>query len=268
MGKEVGKLNFVSAFPGILAPVIGGTVIASYGYSTLFIAVLCLLFASIIPLFLSKDVHQIYTDSYLKAYQRVLKPENKYHNLAFAAAAMEGIVNTYLWPLFLVIISIGYIGIGSITTVASFIAVLFMLYIGKITDKMSKSRLLNIGSILTFGSWIGKFFVINPISAFLAQAFYRFSRTSVLIPFQSIMYQKAKDKGTEIDEFIIYRDIVINLSRFVLLIFLAGAFFIFPISSLKINFIFLLAALFSLGLMFLKKTPEFVKLKSIRKANR
>ena len=260
IGKEVGRLNFVSVLPGILAPAIGGAIVASYGYSTLFITVLCLLFASAIPLFLSKDIHQIYTDSYLKAYQRLKKPENKYHNLAFAANAMEGIINGYLWPLFLVVISVGYISIGSIATVASFAAILFTLYVGRITDRMPKIRLLTIGSLLTFGAWIGKFFVVNPVSAFLAHSFYRLSRTSATIPFQAIVYQKAKDKGPEVDEFIVYRDIVINLSRFFLLLFLACLFLIFPV-VLKINYVFILAAFLSLGFVFLKGIPEWRELR-------
>ena len=252
LGKEVGKLNFAAALPGILAPTIGGTIIFLFGYPALFIAVLCVLLASAIPLFLSSDVYQIYTDSYLKAHKRIFKKENRYHNLAFAFIGMETVINTCIWPLFLIILSIGYVAIGGIATVGLIVALLFALYIGRITDKINKTKLLFIGSILNSGAWLGKFFVVSPVSAFLAQSFYRFSRTAAGIPFQTIVYKKAEDKGAEVDEFIVYRDIVIALSRCFLLLVLAGIFVIVS----DIRFAFILAALFSLGFVFLGKIPE------------
>ena len=250
----MGKLNFVSAVPGILAPTLGGIIIYFFGYPVLFVVVLCVLFSSIIPLFLSSDIYQVYTDSYIKAYQRIFKKENRYHNLAFAVNGMEGVINAYFWPLFLTILGIGYIAIGSIATVALVVSLLFTLYIGRITDRINRTKLLTIGSILTAGAWLGKFFVCSPVSAFLAQSFYRFARTSAGVPFQTILYRKAEEKGAEIDEFIIYRDIVVGLSRCFLFLLLAGIFFVVP--AININFAFILAALFSLGFIFLGKMPE------------
>ncbi|MCK4355310.1 MFS transporter [Candidatus Parcubacteria bacterium] len=253
MGKEVGKLNFITAVPGILAPVIGGIIITIFGYPTLFVVVLCVLFSSAIPLLLSEEVHQTYSDSYLKAYKRIFKKENKYYNLAFAANGMETVINAYLWPLFLITISIGYLAIGSIATVALVVSLLFTLYMGRITDRMDKRKLLAIGSVLTSGAWIGKFFVVSPVSAFIAQSFYRLSRTAAGIPYQTFLYEKAESKGHEIDEFIIYRGIVLNGTRTVLLVILAGVAFIIP----NINFTFILAAAFSLGFVFISKAPGF-----------
>ncbi len=253
-GREVGKLNFVSAVPGILAPTLGGIIIYFFGYPALFVVVLCVLFSSAIPLFLSPDVNQVYSDSYLKAYQRIFKKENRYHNLAFAVNGMEGVINAYFWPLFLAILGIGYIAIGSIATVALVVSLLFTLYMGRITDRVNRTKLLTIGSVLTAGAWLGKFFVVSPISAFLAQGFYRFARTSAGVPFQTILYRKAEEKGAEIDEFIIYRGIVMGFFRCILLIILAAVFFIVP--DININFAFILAAIFSLGFIFLGKIPE------------
>ena len=254
LGKEVGKLNFVVALPGILAPAIGGTIIALFGYPALFVTVLAVLFSSAIPLFLSKDIHQIYTDSYLGAYQRIFKKENRYHNLAFAIFGIEATINNCIWPIFLAILAIGYITIGSVTTVALMVSLFFTLYMGRITDRLNKTKLLTIGSALTSGAWLGKFFVFSPISAFLAQGFYKFARTSAGIPFQTILYQKAEGKGAEIDEFIIYRGMAIAFPRCAFLIVLAGIFFVIP--HISINFAFILAAVFSLGFIFMGKIPE------------
>ena len=252
IGKEVGKLNFVVALPGILAPFIGGVIISFFGFATLFVAVLCVLISSAIPLFLSRDIHQHYSDTYLGVYKRIFKKQNRYYNLAFISQGLETLINIRVWPLFLIISSIGYLAVGSITTISLAVSLLFTLYMGRITDRVSKTKLLAIGSVLTSGAWIGKFFVIGSASAFLAQSFYRFARTSAEIPMQSLVYEKAKNKGEELDEFIIYRDMVIGISRCFFLIILASIFYILP----NVNIAFLLAAVFSLGFMFLGKIPE------------
>ena len=252
LGKEVGKLNFITAAPGILAPIVGGVILTVFGYSTLFVAVLCVLFSSAIPLFFSKEFRPIYSDSYLNAYKRIFKKENRYYTLAFIANGIETVINLNLWPLFLITMAIGYLAIGGITTVALGVSLLFTLYMGRITDRMDRKKLLAIGSVLTSGAWIGKFFVVNPASAFIAQSFYKLSRTAAAIPYQTILYEKAKNKGQEIDEFIVYRNIVITSSRAIFFVILAGITFIIP----GIRFTFILAAVLSFGFIFISKTGK------------
>ena len=254
LGKEIGKINFVSAIPGILAPATGGIIIALLGYPALFVTVSCVLLSSAIPLFLTKEVHQNYSDTFLMSYKRLFKKENRRYNLAFAFSTIEATINLYLWPLFLAISAIGYVSIGGIATVSLLVSMLFVLYIGRLTDKVNKTKLLIIGSILTAGAWLGKFFVISPVSAFVTQSFYKFSRTAVGIPFNAIMYKKAKDKGEEIDEFIIYRDVLIGITRCVLFLSLAGITFF--ISDINLNVFFILAATVSFGFLFLGKMGD------------
>ena len=114
---------------------------------------------------------------------------------------------------------------------------------------MNKAKLLNIGSVLNAGAWFGKVFVSGPASAFLAQSFYRFSRSALEIPFQAIFYSKAREKGEEVDEFIVYREIVFNGGRGLLFLFLA---FLFVFTS-QLNIAFLVAMVCSLGYMMLSE---------------
>jgi uncharacterized membrane protein len=109
-----------------------------------------------------------------------------------------------------------------------------------------------LGSLLTFLAWIIKYFVRTPFDAFLAQAFYRICRTSASIPFQTFFYEKADLKKSLADEFIIYREIILNMAKFFFLVILAGIFFFTP----KANLAFILAAVISLGFMFLGKPPK------------
>lgn len=250
---EVGKLNIACVAPTIISPIIGGLILTAFGYPVLFITILCVLLASAIPLFLSKEVHEIYTDSYEKAWGRIFKKENRKISLAFITNGLEVGISVYLWPLFMFILAIQYTVMGGIASLALGSSALFTLYMGKVADRVNRAKLLNIGSFLTSGAWIIKYFVVSAFDAFLAHTLYRICRTTAGIPFQTILYEKAALKGAEADEFIIYREIIINISRFFLFSILAGLFFFIP----KINIAFIIAAIFSLGFMFLGKLPEF-----------
>jgi len=253
-GKQVGRLNIAFSVPTIISPIVGGAILGATGYSTLFITVLVILFASSIPMFLSKETHVVYSDSYAKAWGRIFKKENRKTSLAFAADGAEIGVNIYLWPLFMFVLAIGYTAMGGIATFALFVAALFTLYMGRISDKIiNRVEFLNIGSFLTSMAWVIKYFVVTPFDAFLAHALYRICRTSASIPFQTFFYKKAYLKGAEADEFIIYRETLINLSRSFLFIILAITFLFIP----QINLAFIVAAVLSLGFMFLGIPPKF-----------
>lgn len=157
------------------------------------------------------------------------------------------------------ILAISYTQMGGITTFALGMTALFTLYMGKVSDKIiNRVWFLNIGSFLTSMAWIIKYFVVTPFNAFLAHILYGICRTSSSIPFQTLFYKKTFLKGAEADEFIVYREIIMNISRSLFFIILAGIFFVFP----KINIAFIMAAVLSLGFMFLGIPPK-LKFKKI-----
>lgn len=261
-GKEVGKLNIVYSVPTVISPIIGGWILTTFNYPALFTTVLVVLFASAIPMFFSKEAHIIYTDSYQKAWARIFKKKNKKISLAFASAGAESGISIHLWPLFMAILAIGYGTMGGIVTFALGVTMIYTLYMGKMSVRIiDRVKFLNIGSFLTSIIWIIKYFVVDAFSAFLAHTLYRLFRATADIPLQTFLYEKANLKGAEADEFIVYREIVFNLSKCFLLIILAGVFFIFP----KVNIAFIIASVFSLGFMLMGVPPKFKYLKWRRK---
>lgn len=255
-GREIGKLNVVCMVPVIISPIIGGWILATFNYQVLFTIVLVVLFASTIPLFLSREVHIVYTDSYRTAWGRILKKSNKRINLAMAANGVEGTISMHCWPIFMAVLAIGYETMGELTTFALAMGALFTLYMGRLSDRLiNRVRFLNIGSALTSISWIIKFFVTTPFTAFLAHTIYRISRTTASIPYQALIFGKAFLKGPEVDEFMIYREIVLNMARTFFFIMLAILFFFIP----QINLAFIVAAIVSLGFMFLGVPPRILK---------
>ena len=254
---EVGKLSGISFTANIISPTIGGLILANFGYLVLFIVVLVTLFASTFPLFLSKERHEIYTDSYFRAWQRIKK--NKSLSLGLASLGIESVSIMIFWPIFMFVLEINFEKMGAITTIGLAIAALYAIYMGRVTQKQDKKKLLRMGSILLSLVWIIKYFVKDAFGAFLTHNFYRIAKTSAFVPFRTTIYEKAALKKAEADEFLIYREIVFNLSKLVFLLFLAGIFYFFP--KPQIGFIF--AAVASLGLVSVaqNKLPSFKFLK-------
>lgn len=253
-GGEVGKLNVMSLVPMVASPAIGGWVLASFGYPVLFVVVLSVLLASSIPLFYSRETHEVYTDSYEQVWRRAFKKENIGTTIGFVSWGLEFITFFFAWPLFLFLLAINFDFIGGIASFALIASAMFMLYVGKLSDTADRTWLMNVGAVWTAISWVLKFFVRTPFDALLAHTLYRVSLSAANVPFQTYFYEKAAAREKMADEFIIYRETVMNVSRFFYLGLLALVFFLFP--HLPINAIFLVSATFALGLMFMGKLPK------------
>jgi MFS family permease len=253
-GKEAGRVNVAMLVPAILAPVAGGLIIAAFGFPVLFLVVTVVLFASTIPLFYSKEHIEVYIDSYVGAWKRVFKKENRILGIGLFSQGVETGAHFYVWPLFLFLLAISFSKIGAITSFALIASSLFMLYAGRLSDTVERPWLLNIGAAWTAIAWVLKYFVTTPFSAMLAQSIYRVSRAAARVPFWTFFYERAADRGEEADEFVVYHEIVVSMGRGIVFCILAGVFFLFP--SLPLQATFLVAAVLSLGLIFVGSPPK------------
>jgi len=253
-GRESSRLNIAMVLPTILAPVIGGVLLVEFGFPILFIIVALLLFASSIPLFYSRERVETYTDSYMKAWKRIFKKDNRITNIGLLSEGIEISIHFYVWPIFLFLLAIDFSQMGGIASFALVGSVLFMLYIGKLSDTDERPWLLNIGALWTGISWITKFFVMTPFDALLGQMIYRISRAAARVPFWTFFYEKAASKGDEADEFIVYREILVNIGRFFFFSAIALIFLVFP--KLPIQFVFLAGVALAIGFVFLGKPPK------------
>ena len=253
-GGDVGKLNVMRLLPMIVSPLLGGWILALFGYPVLFAVVLAVLLASIIPLLYSRETHEVYTDSYTQAWRRAWKKENIKTSISFVANGLEMTIVYLFWPLFLFTLAITFESIGVIASFALVISSFFMLYVGKVSDTKERPWLLNVGSLWTSISWTIKYFIATTFDAFLAHTLYRISRSAAQVPFQTFYYEKAALKNKETDEFIVNQEIILNVTRFLVLALIALAFWVFPL--LPINGIFLIAAVLSLGFMLAGKIPK------------
>ncbi|MFH1246956.1 MAG: hypothetical protein V1644_01115, partial [Candidatus Micrarchaeota archaeon] len=153
-----------------------------------------------------------------------------------------------IWPVFLITILDTVANTGFVVTVSMLVSLLLFYYIGKITDKYDKLKILRLSTFLYFFGWLGRIFVNAPLTVFLVDSYKHTAEKVLQVPWSA----KCCDIAIKEDyfEFIVAREIIFNLSRVIVLPFLM---LIFYVNFFAFTISFIIAALFSLGYMFLAK---------------
>lgn len=246
-GSEVGFRTIIVSIATSTAPFIGGLIIIKYGFPILFIVVLSLLFASVAPLFLTKDVHEKYRIKYWQAFSELFKKRNRSEILAFLFSGFEGAVYLYVWPLFLFLLAINFDILGIITSATLFFGILVAYYIGKAADKVGDRKMLIIGSFVNALFWPFRMFVSGPFNAFLVHSLHRFGRSAAYIPYSALFYDWIEEHKGAALKFVITRELGLNIARGIMMTALAIVF----IDKTDLSSVFLVAGILSLGLLFM-----------------
>ena len=211
-GREVGFSRVVSILFYSAGPVIGGSLILIVGFKVIFLAVSILLMASAIPLFMSKDIHS-QTKLSLKG---TFKKRSIKDTLAIAGFGAERAAYV-LWIIFIFFTVLGeqYTLLGSVVSLSLLLGAIFIFIIGKFSDSYRR-LVLRVGAISNALVWFFKSLVSTGPQVFLVDAFYGATQSMMLVPFDAISYDKANKQG--IIRYLIYREMVLNTARFMVLI--------------------------------------------------
>ncbi|MFH1597913.1 MAG: MFS transporter [Patescibacteria group bacterium] len=244
-GTQISRLALVTTIGQVTGPLLGGLIIVKFGWPVLFIIVMVLLIVSTFPLFMSPDIHEVYSFTYKQAVSRLFTKKRWKRTLAFAAQGAESKVAIWIWPIFLYLLIPDFVKIGWLTTSILFITVFLVIFLGKQLDKGKRKVILRIGSILNSSGWLFKIFVTSIPQVFVADTYSRFAQRSLNIPFLTIFYDKAAKRGSYLDEYIIFREMSHALGSVVMF---ALTLWIYAITGTLI-WAFIIAAIGSLFLI-------------------
>ncbi|MCD4739612.1 MFS transporter [archaeon] len=221
-GKEISYLYTFPQFAALVAPLLGAGVLAYYGFDTLFLLVGVILVLSIIPLFFSADKKPKLDYEWKKVFS--------IKNLdLFDAYSAQGVLYSsiaFLWPVYIFYLVDGNILlVGAAGSAIALGVACFTLIVGRLTDKFSKTKLIQAGGLLLFLSMLGALFVgyipstLNLLIVSLAIGF-----TSALVDIP--LYAKTCDEANKENpaEFMVFRTTglasgaVLNLSAIIVLV--------------------------------------------------
>jgi len=250
-GKTARQMTFINIFSNLVqfaSPFLGALIIINYGFGGNFIIGSVIMFFAMMPLFLTKDIHEPMKFSVKDIWKYLASKKHIPMNLSFLGYAVESIIGRLLWPVFLIIILGTIKMVGGIVSLTTLFTMFSMYYVAKIADKWDKRKLIKIGTVMHFFAWLGRLLVYSPFTAFSVDTYKNISCSVTQIPWSAYFYDIARKKNYF--EFIVAREIVFNVSRIIVL----------PILVLLIKYIgfgfqtaFIIAALFSLLYMCIRE---------------
>ena len=248
-GKEVSSLQASALIASLLSPFLGGLVIKFFGFYVLFIIAAALLFVSIIPLALLKETYEKVNFSQGSMFKDIFSRSNRPVALSFSGFAVEEWIGYVIWPIFLTVIYLSTESIGAISSLTALVTFMVFYFVGKLSDKQDKRRLIKFGTFFYFFSWLGRIFATGFMSVLFIDTYKSITGYILRIPWTSYTYDLAA--RSNYFKFIVEREIIFDLSRVMVAPFIILVFIIdyhpFIIS-------FAVAALFSLLYMSLNRT--------------
>ncbi|OGF45837.1 hypothetical protein A2533_00915 [Candidatus Falkowbacteria bacterium RIFOXYD2_FULL_35_9] len=135
-----------------------------------------------------------------------------------------------------------YAAVGLVSSIIILVSIIVRLIVGEYSDKLSKKKILKLGTALYAIGWIFKIFVFTGFQIFIASTYHNFAEIVMRTPYDALMYDKAADSGKMVDEYNTMREIALNFGRIlIILLIIAGFYFT---GDLTLSFI--LAAVTSL----------------------
>ncbi len=187
-GREVGVLLSLVEVISIIGPFLGGFISAAFGFSTLFFIAGVLLVSATYPLFKSPDIYLKHKFEF-KNFVEIFK-KYRMNFLGYWGYA-EDLMLMSLWPLMIFAMVTKVIWVGLISTFASVISSVLMLYIGKLTDRFDKHRIIKFTSVIYGLTWVFRFLAQGVVGVLGFDILTKTGKALVNVPVVSLTYEIA-----------------------------------------------------------------------------
>lgn len=193
-GRVVGMFYALVQGAFILGPILGGLVSERLGFLSLFILAAVLMMLSAFPLFRSPEIYTKHEFKF-KNLWATLK-EYKQNFFGYWGYA-EDLMVMSLWPVYMFIVIPDIVDVGFITTIATLVGTVLMLYIGKLTDRIDKRRLTQVSSLLYALTWIFRFLGKTPVGVLVMDSVSRTGKDVMNVPMVALTFDRAGSRGPD-----------------------------------------------------------------------
>ncbi len=213
-GKETSYLIVGARTVSVMAPFIGGALIASVGFNWTFIISCLIMITAVIPLFLSYEYKSQFKYRFKDMFNRKNLPlfdDFFFHGVLVA-------VSIVIFPIYIFMISNSYEITGALATVTGLGIALSAFVVGKYTDRKGRVKMMRIGGFLNLIVWVFLMLVHSPLLVYISSFFVGFLGYSVTIPLYSFFCDKLRDH--EHTEFMAFREIGLSSGKLAILLLL------------------------------------------------
>jgi predicted MFS family arabinose efflux permease len=189
-GEEAGLLVGLPYMVAVMGPLAGAAVLTLLGFYWLFAISVCLIFLSVVPLFLSRDYK---TDLFrLHGIDLLMDKRRAIYYLVYGIIITTDFV---FWSLH-VFINYGFISLGIAASLVGLGMIIFTLMVGQASNTArGRRRVARIGAFLSAGLWLMRFLADSEVEFMLLSLIGGFVITSVCIPIYADFVEFAKRNG-------------------------------------------------------------------------
>jgi len=191
-GREVGVLASAAQMAFVAGPIIGGFVSNIFGFAVLFTLASVVMLVSAYPLFRSREIYPKREFSF----RILLEVFRKYKQNFFGYwGYAEDMMMMTLWPVFMFIVIADVASVGIVSTTASLISIMIMLYVGKLTDRIDKRRIVRVSALITGALWMARVWGRDLIGVLAFDTVTKGARSVLGVPMIAISYENEGGKG-------------------------------------------------------------------------
>lgn len=163
VGEQIGTLTMLSRIATVFSPLLGGLLIDTYGFSTMFIIAMIILTFSVIPLFLMPPHRHKVKIRILPEIFKTIK-DNGNHSTSIIFWHIQDAIQAVYWPIFMILILGSYSLYGSIASGVMVVSGIAIYVSGKLYDRKQHKRLFISSSYGVGVTWIMRFLSKNSLS--------------------------------------------------------------------------------------------------------
>lgn len=229
-GGATGKMLGLPRLARSIAPLLGGAVLAWYGFPVLVSITILVFMLSSLPLLASKD----HRDPLDYGFRDFLNRKHLKLGSMFVFRGMTITPSVFLFPLFIYIIA-GSIDAGGVSSLKGIGSMLFALVLGKASDSLERKHLIIIGLLASAVLFFARAFVTESIQAFAISIAAGLMFMVYYIPLYSDLADMAEDE--DILEFYAFREFTLGIGK--VLVLLPALYFALNsslLTGLKISF--------------------------------
>lgn len=248
--SQISLIEATTMALGAIIPLISGIILSYFGYDILFLLAAAIYLVSLIPYSLLPEVKEKFTWSWKETWQKFSSKKMRPIIVAYAGDGAESVAGSIIWPIFIwELLSGNYFQIGALSSLIIVVTITLQLTFGAILNRPGrKQKYLRYGAAFYSLGWIFKALINSAFHVFLFSTYHNFSKIFSHTSFDSLNYDIAADQGHYVDEYTVLRELAVLLGKTIMSILVL---ILFPYFSLQ--HLFVLAALSSLSIAFLKK---------------
>lgn len=210
-GSSSGKMLGLPRLARSIAPLIGGAVMAWYGFPLLVTLTIIIFMLSSLPLFASGD----HRDPMNYSFRDFLNRRYLKLGSIFALRGVSIVPVVFLFPLFVYYIG-GSIDAGGVSALKGVGSMLFALLLGKASDNFDRRKMIVAGLAASAVLFFARIFVTQSFQAFTISLLDGLTFMLFYVPFYSSLADLAEDE--DVLEFYAFRELMLGVGKLLALV--------------------------------------------------